>query len=128
MTITLSPPPVRSSRDRSRDGRARFHNDSQCSTESDVRSRRELRWHVPMGEKPSALRQANDGRFYGTTSNGGTFEQGTLFRMDVTGVVTTLYSFSGTADGGEPFGLVSASNGRFYGVTQGGACELRNGI
>ena len=75
-----------------------------------------------MGEQPSSLRQADDGTFYGTTSAGGLFDKGTLFRMDATGVVTSLHSFSGSADGARPFGLVRASDGRFYGMTsEGGA-------
>ena len=75
-----------------------------------------------MGEQPSSLRQADDGTFYGTTSFGGVFDRGTLFRMDATGVVTSLYSFSGPLDGARPFGLVRASDGRFYGMTtEGGA-------
>ncbi len=69
------------------------------------------------GRAPSSLRQANDGTFYGTTSAGGLFDKGTLFRMDATGVVTSLQSFSGSDDGGQPFGLVRASDGRFYGMT-----------
>jgi uncharacterized repeat protein (TIGR03803 family) len=70
------------------------------------------------GREPSSLRQASDGTFCGTTSTGGLFNMGTLFQMDVTGVVTPLHSFSG-ADGSQPFGLVRASNGRFYGLTVG---------
>ena len=74
------------------------------------------------GRAPSSLRQADDGTFYGTTSSGGVFDRGTLFRMDATGVVTSLHSFSGPLDGVQPFGLVRASDGRFYGMTsQGGA-------
>jgi uncharacterized repeat protein (TIGR03803 family) len=74
------------------------------------------------GGAPSSLRQASDGTFYGTTLGGGLFGNGTLFRMDATGVVTVLYNFSGSNDGAQPFGLVRASDGRFYGMTsQGGA-------
>ena len=69
------------------------------------------------GRAPSSLRQADDGTFYGTTSVGGVFDKGTLFRMDATGVVTPLHSFSGPNDGAQPFGLVRASDGRFYGMT-----------
>ena len=71
------------------------------------------------GRAPSSLRRANDGTFYGTTSFGGVFDQGALFRMDTTGVVTSLHSFSGPLDGARPFGLVRASDGRFYGMTRG---------
>ena len=69
------------------------------------------------GRSPSSLRQADDGTFYGTTRSGGTFDRGTLFRMDATGVVTTVESFS-SLNGRGPFGLVKATDGRFYGLTQ----------
>ena len=72
------------------------------------------------GRAPSSLRQADDGTFYGTASSGGLFDRGALFRMDTTGVVTSLHSFSGPLDGAQPFGLVRASDGRFYGMTSGG--------
>ena len=76
------------------------------------------------GRAPSSLRQDSDGTFFGTTSGGGLFDDGILFRMDVTGVVTPLHSFS-DAEGSQPFGLARASNGRFYGFTrQGGEFEL----
>ena len=71
------------------------------------------------GLAPSSLQQGDDGAFYGTTSNGGLFGQGVLFRMDSAGVVTVLNSFSGN-DGAQPFGLVRASDGRLYGLTADG--------
>jgi uncharacterized repeat protein (TIGR03803 family) len=73
----------------------------------------------PGGREPSSLRQATDGTFYGTTAFGGLFDDGVLFQMDVTGVVTPLHSFF-DAEGSQPFGLVRASNGRFYGLTERG--------
>ena len=76
------------------------------------------------GNAPSSLRQDSDGSFYGTTTSGGTFDAGVLFRMDTTGAVTALHHFSGAADGGAPSGLVRASDGRFYGVTRSGALTV----
>ena len=76
------------------------------------------------GKAPSSLRQHSDGSFYGTTTSGGTFDAGVLFRMDATGAVTLLHHFSGAADGGAPSGLVRASDGRFYGVTRSGALTV----
>ncbi len=76
------------------------------------------------GRAPSSLRQASDGTFYGTTSAGGAFDMGILFRMDAAGVVTQLHSFSGGIDGARPFALVRALDGQFYGMTlQGGEFE-----
>jgi uncharacterized repeat protein (TIGR03803 family) len=90
----------------------------------------------------SALVQASDGNFYGTTNQGGANDScydgisdgcGTVFKITPSGALTTLYSFcsqSGCADGRFPHaGLVQASDGNFYGTTSSGganqtACNL----
>ncbi len=68
------------------------------------------------------LIQANDGIFYSTTGAGGTYNYGTVFRIDHAGTLTTLHTFNG-ADGQAPqAGLILASDGAFYGTTfYGGA-------
>jgi uncharacterized repeat protein (TIGR03803 family) len=82
------------------------------------------------GNVPYAvLTQATDGNFYGTTSAGGAYGEGTVFKITPGGTLTTLYSFcsQGTApncaDGFLPTGgLVQATDGNFYGTTlRGGA-------
>lgn len=78
--------------------------------------------HCPDGNGPfGALVQATDSNFYGTTYEGGTNEQGTVFKITPTGKLTTLYSFCALAncdDGEEPMaGLVQATDGNFYGTT-----------
>jgi uncharacterized repeat protein (TIGR03803 family) len=74
------------------------------------------------GANPQAgLVQASDGSFYGTTYNGGTNNAGTVFKISANGVLTTLYSFTGTNDGANPqAGLVQSSDGSFYGTTYNG--------
>jgi uncharacterized repeat protein (TIGR03803 family) len=66
--------------------------------------------------------QGRDGNFYGTTSNGGQFNQGTVFRISPDGVETVLYSFAGgPSDGAQPNGsLIQGSDGNFYGTTNNG--------
>jgi uncharacterized repeat protein (TIGR03803 family) len=65
-----------------------------------------------------ALVQGSDGNFYGTTPFGGVDDQGTVFKITASGTLTTLYSFTGTNDGGYPYaGLVQGSDGNFYGTT-----------
>jgi uncharacterized repeat protein (TIGR03803 family) len=63
-----------------------------------------------------------DGNLYGTTRAGGTKGGGTVFRITLSGTLTTLYSFTGGSDGANPQAtLVQANDGNFYGTTYGGA-------
>ncbi|HEY5043030.1 MAG TPA: choice-of-anchor tandem repeat GloVer-containing protein, partial [Verrucomicrobiae bacterium] len=70
------------------------------------------------GRSKAALVQGSDGNFYGTTVMGGTNGGGTVFKISANGVLTTLYSFTGSNDGSSPWaGLVQGSDGYFYGTT-----------
>jgi len=70
---------------------------------------------VPFG----GLVQGTDGNLYGTTTTAGSSNQGgTVFKITPAGALTTLYSFTGGADGSGPYaGLVRGSDGNFYGLT-----------
>jgi uncharacterized repeat protein (TIGR03803 family) len=70
--------------------------------------------------QPSGLTQAGAGTFYGTTAFGGEANQGTVFKMDSAGSVTTLHSFACSTEGCQPNGLVRAGGGTFYGTTTAG--------
>src|SRR5581483_2420266 len=77
------------------------------------------------GKGPSgSLVLANDGNFYGTTTQGGANQNGTVFKLTSAGKLTTLYSFcssSNCPDGSLPLaGLIQGANGNLYGVTEGG--------
>ena len=80
----------------------------------------------------SALVQATDGNFYGTTELGGANEGGTVFRITPGGALTTLYSFCALAscgDGEKPVaGLVEATDGNFYGTTELGGASGRGTV
>jgi uncharacterized repeat protein (TIGR03803 family) len=71
----------------------------------------------------SSLIQASDGNFYGTTEAGGTYSDGTVFKITPGGTLARLHSFHGT-DGATPdAGLVQGSDGNFYGTTSGGGAN-----
>jgi uncharacterized repeat protein (TIGR03803 family) len=82
---------------------------------------------VDGGSPYDGLIQASDGDFYGTTSRGGPFAAGTVFKVTATGVPTTLHSFGGGIDGAYPNGGLLQAGGNFYGTaSQGGLTD--NGI
>ncbi len=73
------------------------------------------------GAYAEGLAQGNDGSFYGTTSGGGAYGQGTVFKITPGAAITTLYSFTGSNDGGSPAGPLALGNdGNFYGTTTSG--------
>jgi uncharacterized repeat protein (TIGR03803 family) len=77
------------------------------------------------GSAPRApLLQAPNGNLYGTTSQGGLNNGGTVFEITPAGTLTTIYNFCSVADcadGSSPAAaLIQATNGSFYGTTDGG--------
>ncbi|MGA2544393.1 MAG: choice-of-anchor tandem repeat GloVer-containing protein [Verrucomicrobiota bacterium] len=66
------------------------------------------------------LVQGNEGQFYGTATAGGTNNDGTVFKISASGVLTSLYSFTNGSDGRDPNDLVQGSDGNFYGTTVSG--------
>jgi uncharacterized repeat protein (TIGR03803 family) len=68
-----------------------------------------------------SLVQASDGNLYGTTENGGTNGDGTVFQITTNGTEAVVYSFTGGNDGRYAFGgLVQAGDGKLYGTTGNG--------
>lgn len=76
----------------------------------------------PDGANPTTGLVGYNGMYYGTTSNGGlNANNGTLFMIDPTlGTKTTLWHFSGGADGGHPSSKLLLVNNEMYGVTTSG--------
>jgi uncharacterized repeat protein (TIGR03803 family) len=66
-----------------------------------------------------------NGLLYGTSYYGGKSEAGAVFAIDpTTGAETTLYSFTGGADGGFPISTLVYKSGTFFGTTLlGGASQ-----
>src|SRR5580692_2281303 len=79
------------------------------------------------GDNPAdGFVEANDGLLYGTTFNGGTQNDGVLFRISKTGTgFKVLHNFCSSAncsEGSVPNGLLLAQDGNLYGTTlEGGS-------
>ena len=71
------------------------------------------------GNPQAGLTSGTDGNFYGTTESGTTpGAAGTIFQITPDGSLTTVYQFTGMADGGNPYGaLVVGTSGELYGTT-----------
>jgi uncharacterized repeat protein (TIGR03803 family) len=82
------------------------------------------------GQYPVGLMQASNGNLYGTTSNGGSNNGGTIFEISTQGKFKTLHTFcsqSDCTDGSFPLsGLMQASNGNFYGTTNNGGIHINS--
>jgi len=99
-----------------------------------------LVWSVSLnntnGRTPvSGLVQGSDGTLYGTTPSGGANDLGiggggTVFAITTNGVLTSLYSFAGDANGAVPTaGLALGPDGSLYSTTtEGGNTTLNSGL
>ncbi len=77
------------------------------------------------GNPEAGVIRDSAGNFYGTAYDGGTGGRGVVYKLDTTGQETTLYSFTGGADGGVAYaGVIRDSAGNLYGTTYLGG--LRN--
>ena len=69
----------------------------------------------------AGLIQASDGNLYGTTFSGGSLGNGTVFKLTLEGVFTTLHAFDcGPGGCGPESALIEAGDGNLYGTTPGG--------
>ena len=76
---------------------------------------------APDGALPNAPLVLRRGVLYGTTSGGGVRQQGTVFKVSLTGSEKVLYRFAGGSDGSGPLGSVLFnSDGRIFGETVNG--------
>jgi len=84
------------------------------------------------GAYPTAgLTLGKGGSLYGTASQGGNLNRGTVFKLAHKGsgwVLSTLYSFKGQTDGGGPLaGVVFGPDGSLYGTTELGGFNCGEG-
>ncbi len=72
------------------------------------------------------LTLGTDGNFYGTTTDGGANNLGTVFKITPAGTLSVLYSFANGSDGSQPSAPpVQGNDGNFYGTTT--QCEVGPG-
>jgi uncharacterized repeat protein (TIGR03803 family) len=79
----------------------------------------------PDGRNPSAALIADtSGNLYGTTFSGGSYDRGTVFKLDAANgyALTTLHSFAGPDGRGPSAAVIADASGNLYGTTSyGGA-------
>ncbi len=95
----------------------------QCSTSGAMTLLHSFAGGVSDGQSPyGSLIQGSDGNLYGMTYQGGSSNDGTLFKCSTTGTLTLLHSFAaGVSDGQYPYGsLIQGGDGNLYGMTQNG--------
>jgi uncharacterized repeat protein (TIGR03803 family) len=69
-------------------------------------------------EVNGGLTMDSGGNLYAASAFGGLYNKGSVFKVTPTGVLTTLYSFTGGSDGnGSESTLVRDKAGNFYGIT-----------
>jgi uncharacterized repeat protein (TIGR03803 family) len=79
------------------------------------------------GQYPEAGLLNVKGTLYGTTSEGGAYNEGTVFAMktSASGTETILHSFGASGDGEEPYAGLINVNGTLYGTTSVGGAYAR---
>jgi uncharacterized repeat protein (TIGR03803 family) len=81
------------------------------------------------GEPPTGVLKDATGNVYGVTEYGGSFDYGTVFKLDAAGKETVLHSFLGGEGLWPVGGLIEDAAGNLYGTTsnggtpEGGRCE-----
>ena len=75
---------------------------------------------IGSGRPVGGLLAASDGNMYGMTSSGGTYSDGTVFKLASQSTMSVVYNFGTNAalDGADPVGnVILASDGNLYGAT-----------
>jgi uncharacterized repeat protein (TIGR03803 family) len=81
---------------------------------------------APNGLAPTSPLVRDAGNFFGTTTFGGSYGYGTIFKIDTQGNETVLHSFTGGSDGCFPDGVIVRNAGQLYGATHYGGIGFCN--
>jgi uncharacterized repeat protein (TIGR03803 family) len=73
------------------------------------------------------LTVGSDGNLYGTTYFGGSGGGGTIYKLTLSGTLTTLHNFGTENDSSVPSGLVQGTDGNFYGTSALGGTNPSGG-
>jgi uncharacterized repeat protein (TIGR03803 family) len=77
--------------------------------------------YAPNGGTPNGDLTEWGGKYYGMTTNGGSFSAGTLFEFNPSGsVYSVLKHLDAATDGAYPYGNLTVLGGKFYGMTSEG--------
>lgn len=77
------------------------------------------------GDPLASLVRDQVGNLYGTTVEGGSSNNGTVFKIDMRGRETVLHNFTGGVDGANPYaGLLRDAAGNLYGTAGVGGAYL----
>jgi uncharacterized repeat protein (TIGR03803 family) len=81
------------------------------------------------GASPAAaLLEASDGNFYGTAAYGGTYGNGTVFRLAPNNALTILGQFDGYNGANPQAAMIESSDGILYGTTRNGGTSGNGAI
>jgi uncharacterized repeat protein (TIGR03803 family) len=72
------------------------------------------------GGRPNSVILGAGGKLYGTTTDGGSHDDGVVYELDLNSQEIVLHSFTGGSDGSEPTDLTLGRAGNLYGTAVGG--------
>ena len=77
----------------------------------------------PNGAQPQSILEDSAGNFYGTTLNGGKYNNGIVFEIEQSGKLVTLINFNGSNGSSPEAGLLLGPDGSLFGTTKTGGAD-----